>query len=387
MRRLRKATLFEVDGVGGIFKKRRKHVFKKRTTLMENYIPDKLPFREREIEWIANNLYPAIDGDTPPHMLIVGETGTGKTAVVMRVLTELKSIASDVVVGYTVANGTPYKVLIDLVHNMGLAVPQKGLGFNNVLSRFREFLDGRVAVIVLDEIDKMLIHSSDLLYYLSRWPNTCVIGISNKFTVRSLIDDARVLSSFVTRNLVFKRYDALQLQGILNYRAEMAFYYDALSEDVIPFCAAMATQRGADVRYALDLLLYAGDLAEEKAEPRVTVDHVRRAMQVLDDEFVREGVRGLSEVHKCLLLAVLSRGECSPSTTYEVCNRYLIERVGKRLSTRALLKYLKELELYGFVKVVRKGRGRGRGFEWKVSLSEDVSPELVKSALDEEFKD
>jgi len=383
----KQTTLMDVYSIGKLFS-RKSRIFKERETLTEKFIPNKLPFREEYIEWFATNLYPALGGETPPHMLVLGEKGTGKTATVMRVMTELQSIA-DVLVGYVVANGSPFQVLVNLAENFspGL-IPPRGTGFLNAITRFKNFLDGRTAIIVLDEMDKMLgrQYSDDLLYFLSRWPNTCVIGISNNFNVKQMIRDSRVQSSFRTRNIIFERYTVEQLEEILRYRAELAFRKGALDEGVIPYCAAVATHRGGDVRYALDLLLYAGDMAVKEDAEKVCVRHVEIAIDALEDEVVRDSVRGLSDVHKCLLLAVLALRMSSPSSVYELCNRILNEYVGKKLSTRRLESYLGELELYGFVNINRKGRGRGKGVEWIVTFG-NVDPSLVESVLRESFGD
>ena len=75
--------------------------------------------------------------------------------------------------------------------------------------------------------------------------------------------------------LLFPPYDAIQLRDILEYRVEQAFNPNALSDEVIPLCAALAAQRNGDARYALDLLATAADLCGEENRTTVTEEDVR----------------------------------------------------------------------------------------------------------------
>jgi cell division control protein 6 len=84
-------------------------------------------------------------------------------------------------------------------------------------------------------------------------------------------------SSYVYLDVTFPAYDAAQLRDILEYRVEQAFYPDALSDEVILLCAALAAQRNGDARYALDLLSTAANLCEEEGRTTTVDEDVRRA--------------------------------------------------------------------------------------------------------------
>ena len=151
--------------IEGLFRRKRS-IFKKRSTLEEGFVPEALPFREKEIRWLVDTLSPAVDGDTPPHILLLGQTGTGKTATALRVLTELQNVAKDVLVCYVTANGTQHQVVANILHKFNVIIP-RNYGLGNAIRRLGEVLDGRVTIIVLDELDKMLLDGCDVLYYLS----------------------------------------------------------------------------------------------------------------------------------------------------------------------------------------------------------------------------
>ena len=80
----------------GLFKKyiTANKIFKNREVLRHSYSPRELPHRSDQIDSIAEILAPALQGATPSNILIYGKTGTGKTATVKFVGTELENESS-----------------------------------------------------------------------------------------------------------------------------------------------------------------------------------------------------------------------------------------------------------------------------------------------------
>ena len=148
-------------------------------------------------------------------------------------------------------------------------VPMTGWPTDRVYQSFFDAVDHleRVVVIMLDEIDKLVEKSGDdTLYNLSRMNSelqkskVSIIGISNDLKFTDFLDP-RVKSSLGEEEIVFPPYDANQLRDILQFRADIAFKPGALTDEVIPLCAAFAAQEHGDARRALDLLRTAGELA------------------------------------------------------------------------------------------------------------------------------
>ena len=54
-------------------------VFADRNVLSPHYVPETLPFREKEIQKIMEGVSPALKGERPRNMFLYGKTGTGKT--------------------------------------------------------------------------------------------------------------------------------------------------------------------------------------------------------------------------------------------------------------------------------------------------------------------
>src|SRR2546427_12516241 len=81
------------DDIDSIFRraKQGRALFLDRRALSPEYVPNHLPFREKQIAQVAEVLAPALHNSKPSNLLLYGKTGTGKTAVSRYVLSKLKS--------------------------------------------------------------------------------------------------------------------------------------------------------------------------------------------------------------------------------------------------------------------------------------------------------
>jgi len=353
---------------------KRPRIFKNRDILSPLFVPDTLQDRKKEVEIISQYLGYILDGATPPNILITGPPGSGKTVTIKYILNELQK-HTDAPIKYVKADGTAYQVAASIAE-------RRDPGFLNLINKIREKIQGKKAIIVLDEVDKMLAKDSDrLLYHLSREPDICTITISNKLTVMSMITDPRVLSSFQPRRINFPPYNANQLTEILEYRAERAFYDNVLEDSVIPLCAAMAAQRNGDARYALELLTFAADIAIRNKQKKITEEHVRAAQDEVEIEFIRNSIAELRENQKLLLYATLISKEKTPRRVYKTYNKLAKQYGINSLTQRRLSQLLRELELYGLVEIEVVGRGRGRGVKWLVRPSSTIDDDVMLEAI------
>jgi cell division control protein 6 len=276
-------------------------------------------------------------------------------------------------------------------------VPMTGWPTDRVYSTFFDAVDyhERVAVIMLDEVDKLVEKSGDdTLYNLSRMNSELdnsrisIIGISNDLKFTDFLDP-RVKSSLGEEEIVFPPYDANQLRDILQYRADISFKSDALTDDVIPLCAAFAAQEHGDARRALDLLRTAGELAERSQTNTVEEDHVRQAQDKIELDRVIEVVRTLPTQSKIVLYSIilLEKNGVHSINTGEVFNIY--KRLCEELDTdvltqRRVTDLISELDMLGIVNaiVVSKGRyGRTKEISLSVPIEETETVLLSDSRL------
>ncbi|WP_435196935.1 Cdc6/Cdc18 family protein [Natronomonas sp. EA1] len=271
--------------------------------------------------------------------------------------------------------------------------PMTGWPTDRVYSTFFDAVDyhERVVVIMLDEIDKLVEKSGDdTLYNLSRMNSelensrVSIMGISNDLKFTDFLDP-RVKSSLGEEEIVFPPYDATQLRDILQQRSDVAFKGDALSEDVIPLCAAFAAQEHGDARRALDLLRTAGELAERGRTDEVLEAHVRKAQEKIELDRVVEVVRTLPTQSKLVLFAtiLLEKNGVHNINTGEVFNIYkrlCSEIDADVLTQRRVTDLISELDMLGIVNAVVVSKGRyGRTKEISLSVPIDETEAVLLS--------
>jgi cell division control protein 6 len=272
-------------------------------------------------------------------------------------------------------------------------VPMTGWPTDRVYSVFFDAVDyfERVVVIMLDEIDKLVEKSGDdTLYNLSRMNSqlensrVSIIGISNDLKFTDFLDP-RVKSSLGEEEIVFPPYDANQLRDILEHRSKVSFKDGALSDDVIPLCAAFAAQEHGDARRALDLLRTAGELAERDQVDHVDEDHVRKAQDKIELDRVVEVVRTLPTQSKLVLFSILllEQNDVHNINTGEVYNIYkrLCEEIDADVLTqRRVTDLISELDMLGIVNAVVVSKGRyGRTKEISLSVPVEETQTVLTS--------
>jgi len=278
-------------------------------------------------------------------------------------------------------------------------VPMTGWPTDRVYQSFFDAVDHleRVVVIMLDEIDKLVEKSGDdTLYNLSRMNSelqnskVSIIGISNDLKFTDFLDP-RVKSSLGEEEIVFPPYDANQLRDILQYRADIAFKTGALTDEVIPLCAAFAAQEHGDARRALDLLRTAGELAERGQSDTVEERHVRQAQEKIELDRVVEVVRTLPTQSKIVLYAtiLLEKNGARNVNTGEVFNVYkqlCAHTEADILTQRRVTDLISELDMLGIVNAVVVSKGRyGRTKEISLSVPIEETEMVLRS--DSRFTD
>ncbi len=381
-------------------------LFKNRDALSPHYVPDYLPHRETQIEELSRILAPILSGRKPENVFIYGKTGTGKTAVTRFVLRKLQSFAEKkslpvkgIYINCRVHN-TQHRVFLKILSI--LSPDEKYLGFSTA-HLYDEILqkvsrDGLRLIVVLDEVDHLR-GVADTVYALNRANDELesgsisLVGISNSISFRDSLDP-RVKSTLCQRELIFPPYNAEELRNILEERAKLAFKEGAVEPGAIALAAAYAANQSGDARYALHLLLRAGDLASEEGAERVTEEYVRRAREIVDEDIVSELVKTLPEHEKIFLLA-LANMELQRKgikgfgrrviTSGELFDAYrkLCKEFGKNpVSERWLREYLSELEMYGIISVTVAGKGfRGNTRIISLNYRADKVAEVIQKSL------
>lgn len=217
----------------------------------------------------------------------------------------------------------------------------------------------------MDEVDKL--EDDNLLYNLSRARENLditngfisILGISNDLTYKERLD-IRTLSPFGDKEFVFPPYDATQLREILEDRAQIGFKEGVLNYVVIQLCAALAAQEHGDARKALMLLKFAGEIAVEKGEEKVTEEDVRDAQDRLEMDRIIETVKTLPR-HQKIVLRVIASSEKNEVGTTTVYAHYITLCKDMDISSLSKVRvsnFIAELDMLGLItsKKVYKGR-------------------------------
>ena len=345
--------------------------------MRHDYVPSNLPHRDEQIHCLGGIVAPVLRCSPCSNAFIYGKTGTGKTAVTKYVLNKLASKSHELGASIEVCyvncrlTGTEYRVLSSLCDALDVKVPFTGLAVGEVFDRFKEGLDQqrKIFIVVLDEIDALVKARGDtILYELTRinetlrHGRTSIIGISNDLRFKEFLDP-RVLSSLSEEEIVFRPYDAAELQDILWRRAKLAFSEGALLDSAVALCAALAAAEHGDARRALDLLRIAGELAEREGANCVSEEHVREAEKRVEHDRIVEVLENLPMHSKFVLCSVylLGKTKLNYSVTGDIYGIYC-ELCGQSgvspLTQRRVSGLISELDMVGLLnaRVVNMGR-------------------------------
>ena len=386
-------------------------IFANKELLEINHVPqeNRIVGRDEEIRKLANAVNPAIFGQSPSNVLIYGKTGTGKSLCAKHVSSRLVETAAEEGVAAAFAyidcaqDSTETQAVQSIAATLNPAasdiyIPEKGISTATYYKRLWTILDQEydVALVILDEIDKL--EDDAILMQLSRageagkleHTKVGVIGISNKIKYRDRMDE-RVKSSLSEREFVFPPYDATQLNNIMQARSD-AFRHGVLAESVIPRTGALAAQEHGDARKAIDILRYAGEIAQANGAETVHEAFVDQARSRAESDRFRELIEGLTPHSRLVLqaltiLAIDAREQTSIDASpgfrtariYEIYQRVCSKEGHDPLSLRRVRDLLKEHAFLDITKQARHSGGSAEGSYTEHTLLED--PDVIKDVL------
>lgn len=381
----------------------RSSIFKDRNVLSPHYIPSTLPHREKEINTLISALSPALKGERPRSIFIYGKTGTGKTSSVKHVMEKFEEMKSDrarmCYVNCRIYNSR-YRVFHKLMKDLIPEYAKVGYGLSFFYEKIIEFLESKttIMIIVLDEVD-MVRDLDDLIYTLTRANDDLkrggisLIGISNKLYFKERLDP-RSRSTLYETEMVFPPYTSNQLKSILEQRVRLGFSEGAVEESAINLAAAIAAQDNGDARYALKLILRAGEIVDEEGVGVVSEKHVLAARKSVDEDVSIEAISTLPQHQQIVLYSIatlsMDGGRYSKLTgntdnyllSGEVYENYVRDARNFKKeprSARWYREYLRELEMLGLITSVESGKGL-RGHTRLIKLV--YPPAKVKSVIE-----
>ena len=377
-------------------------VFKDETKLDINYVPRRLPHREKEHRLLMEffNFLLQFPERMTQRVIITGEVGTGKTALAQRFGADITLEANKRGVNfrYVHVNCREYRGKLFLILQNAVSIfrpnfPKRGYSAEEALETLMQSLDEEDAYIILalDEFDTLIEQEgSEAVYKLTRLQEMR-LGKPQRISLLSIVRDLKSTErldasarSTLQRNVIrLERYPKDQLADILNDRVAMAFEPSTVPEDVIDLVAELAVSESGNARFAIELLWRAGKYADAEDLGFVAPECVREAVSSIIPTIRRSALASLGFHEKLFLLGaarVFKGSQGTYASLLEIEEGYVVvcEEFGEKPHSHTQLwKYLQLFSALGILKaeVVEAGI---RGRSTRVSLPSIPAYELEK---------
>ncbi|MCS7110464.1 MAG: AAA family ATPase [Candidatus Caldarchaeum sp.] len=355
-------------------------IFVDKTKLSSAYLPKRMLHRDREKQLLTSILLSGINRSNDFYVAkarVVGGVGVGKTTLCIMVGQEVERTNKSVKHLYlNLRRFSTSKVTIyrHIVRSIAPDAYSPSLSAEELLDNLLLHLKntGQRLLITFDDADyhvsarkgrESILYDFVRLHEISSIRPLNVVGVIFVFRDddHGRFLEKSELSSLGASIVRLPDYTKQQLFDILNDRVAEAFQMGAVPISVVDYVAGVvsAPPYNGDVRFALDLLLHAGNIAESSGLDSVRIDDVRRVISEIYPSISSSELAEMSEEMRAAFLAVaktlLSFDEASADIkkvkkTYEmICDLY-------GLSSSGFENALKQLVLLGYVRSVGDGR-------------------------------
>lgn len=325
-------------------------IFANKETLNEDFTPNRPICRESKIQELERFLVPALKKGCADNFLLVGPSGTGKTAVIKWIFENNFRERSAYVNCWK--QRTTHEVLMEILSI--LQIPVHGREPTGSLNKMIErVVKKRKIIVCLDEVDRL--KNLDVLYILARY-GCGLILISTSANALAHVT-GRIKSSLVLTEIMFPSYTTDELQEILQDRVETAFRHAAFCEKLIKIAAKAAD---GDARIGLKIIRKAGKKAQTKRLSAVTKFELEQAIA---EAHRLELVQPSNDfnAHQVIICQILRKnGTMKSGPLYKEYSK----AVGTPVVERTYRKYMENMVKLGIVECERKGRWKSYRIVW-----------------------
>ncbi|MFW6311120.1 MAG: ORC1-type DNA replication protein [Nanoarchaeota archaeon] len=358
-------------------------IFKDESKLDINFVPDKLPHRNKELSLLSQLFLNLLKNPNKVSrkVLVTGKTGIGKTVTVKLFGELIKDAANKrgLNIDYIHINcrkeKTAYKVLIKLVRKLDKSFPKRGYSPQDILDIIKEYLikNNLHLIIILDELNYLIQVDKDIIYSLTRIMEDSdsknqfisIIGIIRDLICLAQIDASTM--STLQRNIIkFDLYSKSQIFDILKYRTDLSLKENVIDDEILRIIADMTSKKG-DIRFALNLIWRACKITEAKEYKSIKMECIRLANQ---DQmpFATKDILMTMNPQKLMLISAISfllkRKEIDEVSINELTEEYQLKCENLNLPQKSrpqLWNYLQELKNSGIITIRIKSKDiRGR---------------------------
>lgn len=328
-----------------------------------DYIPKLVKYREAHQQQIALAMKPLLQQRNGKNILIHGPPGVGKTVAVRHLIRELENEQEGIIPIYINCwqKNTNFKMMLELCDQLDYKFTHNKRS-EELFGVVKDILNKKSVVLVLDEVDKL--ENTDFLYqFLEEIYRKSIVLITNyKEWIINL--DARIKSRLLAELLEFQAYNKAETKGILEERMMYAFVPGVWNADAFEIAASKAYALG-DIRAGLYVMREAGNVAEETASRTVDTTHVDKAIEKLNQFYIKKKDE-LADETKFILELVKKSSETKIGDLFK-----LYQQEGGASSYKTFQRTIKKLETGGFLTVIKlPGGHEGNTTLVKVARSE-----------------
>ncbi|KAK3176425.1 hypothetical protein OEA41_007748 [Lepraria neglecta] len=248
-----------------------------RTTLHVSSVPLTLPCRTTEFSTVYTHLEAAITSGTGTCIYISGVPGTGKTATVREVVSQLNASV--------LAEELDDFIFVE-INGMKVTEPQQSYSLlwealrgervspSHALRLLEREFDHpsprRVpCVVLMDELDQLVTKNQSVMYNFFNWPGLrhsrlIVLAVANTMDLPERTLSNKISSRLGLTRILFPGYTHEQLQEIIRSRLEHV-PDNIVDSDAIQFASRKVAAVSGDARRALDICRRAVEMAESEA--------------------------------------------------------------------------------------------------------------------------
>jgi archaeal cell division control protein 6 len=358
--------------------------------------------RDCEIRELSSHFAGILRGDHPCHIAIWGKTGTGKTLTLTYFLNLLSQMCQKQSIPFQYQHldlCTPrpcFRALNDLACLLNASKRyQKGISLEELMIRIETRLSSLKGYFVLfiDEVDNIRTDTDTFMTFIVRRlpqkisARLILVLVSNRLDWPEHLDP-RVKSFLKLNELIFKPYDALDLQHILQIRVDKAINPSALEQGVVEKIAALSSREHGDARRAVALLAKSAYLAE-KAGSTITLNIVDQATWELDMDRYSALLRSAPVQLQATMASIIEISRSNKNQpigtgqAYEVYKSFCMKTSLRPLTPRAFGDLIAELDIYSLLqsRILSKGR-YGRSREIQLDLPEDLINKIYSTIME-----
>ena len=324
-------------------------LFKNELALDYSFLPKILPHREQQQRYIATCVKPLMDGKNGKNLFIYGAPGIGKTAAMRFVLNELEEETEDVVPIYINCwqKNTTFKIIVGICEQLGYKLTHNKRT-EELFEIVKNMLNKKSAVFTFDEVDKL--EDFDFLYsILEEIYKKSVFLVTNYSDWLEDLDD-RLKSRLMAEVLEFKPYSLAETKDVLMQRAEYAFAPGVFDNGAFELIVKK-TAEAEDMRVGLHLLRESGNIAENKASRKITLEHAKEAV-AKTGQFTIKSSADLTDDERSILDIVKKHSEKKIGELYTT-----YKEQGGELVYKSFQRKIEKLEKNKFVSVKKTAGG------------------------------